>query len=132
MILRKKKKILYTTNIKHLPSGTAARLPDGRTWIVRGSKRFLVPSVRILESWAVNVINVAGSVLENYEESGKVGFRDGTLIQDMSDGKIYLIENSRRRLLTNPDVLDVLDWQVVLVSKNEADLHEDGEELSGL
>lgn len=130
-IFKRNNKFLYK-KIKQVPSGIAVRTPDGRSWIIKNDKRFEVPTPRVLDSWSINTIDIVGPVLDRYNAGGVVGFRDGTLIQDMSSGKIYLIENSKRRLLTNPDILDILDWRVILVSKSEADLHTDGEDLNGL
>jgi hypothetical protein len=78
------------------------------------------------------VIDSTEIALRDYAVSGKVGFRDGTMIQNMADGKIYLISENRRRLLTDPDFFEktgyLRDW-CILVSDEEANLHKDGEDI---
>jgi hypothetical protein len=58
-----------------------------------------------------------------------VGFRDGTLIQNIVDGKIYLVSDSRKRLVTDPDILDSLGLEILLVSEAEINIHEDGDPI---
>jgi len=61
---------------------------------------------------------------------GALGFRDGTLIQNAKDGKIYLISSATRRLLTSPlDDYGFDNSQVVEVSDAEIQFHIEGEEI---
>ena len=64
--------------------------------------------------------------------AGKLGFRDGTLIKNISDGKIYLISQNKRRHVTDPDTFSKygLDRNsVVEVSDMETNMHDLGENL---
>ena len=66
--------------------------------------------------------------------SGIVGFRDGTLIRDISTHKIYLISDYKRMHVADPDVFKNLGFthkDVILVSSREALLHKDGGILYG-
>jgi hypothetical protein len=59
-------------------------------------------------------------------------FRNGSLIHNLADGKIYLIEEGKRRHVTDPDVLETLgaSWKdVTRVSLAEVNLHPEGETL---
>jgi hypothetical protein len=60
-------------------------------------------------------------------------FRNGSLIWNIADGTIYLIESGKRRRIISPDALlrigAVYD-DAVPVSLDEVKLHEIGEELS--
>ena len=64
--------------------------------------------------------------------AGKLGFRDGTLIKNIADGKLYLISQNKKRHIVDPDTFNKygLDRsQVVEVSAFEVSMHELGEEL---
>jgi hypothetical protein len=64
--------------------------------------------------------------------AGKLGFRDGTLIKNIADGKLYLISQNKKRHIVDPDTFDKygLDRsQVIEVSAFETSMHELGEEL---
>ena len=66
--------------------------------------------------------------------SGIVGFRDGTLIRDISTHKIYLISDYKKMHVADPDVFKNLGFtykDVILVSSREALLHKDGGILYG-
>lgn len=60
-------------------------------------------------------------------------FRNGSLIWNIADGTIYLIESGKRRAIISPDALTrigaVYD-DAVPVSLAEIQLHESGEELA--
>jgi hypothetical protein len=65
---------------------------------------------------------------------GIVGFRDGTLIKDISNGKIYLIVDNKRSHLVDPDDFDALGFtkkDILRVSKKEAEFQKEGENLNG-
>jgi hypothetical protein len=63
---------------------------------------------------------------------GKLGFRDGTLIKNIADGRMYLVSQNKRRHIKDPDIFDRygLDRsKVIEVSDAEAEMHELGEDL---
>jgi hypothetical protein len=63
---------------------------------------------------------------------GTLGFRDGTVIKDIADGKIYLIENSKKRHIISPDFFEKYGFNrnwIIEVSQKEASLHKDGEDI---
>ena len=64
--------------------------------------------------------------------AGKLGFRDGTLIKNIADGKMYLVSQNKRRHIVDPDSFDRygLDRnQVIEVSELEAAAHDLGDNL---
>lgn len=70
--------------------------------------------------------------IKHYRLVAKLGFRDGSLIHNVADGKIYLISNNKRRHITSPDTLDLLGVNresAVDVSEFEVNLQELGEPL---
>ena len=63
---------------------------------------------------------------------GKLGFRDGTLIKNISDGKMYLVSQNKRRHIVSPDSFDKygLDRsKLIEVSDSEINMHDQGEDL---
>ena len=63
---------------------------------------------------------------------GTLGFRDGTLIKNIADGKIYLISQNKRRHIIDPDSFTKygLDRSnIVEVSEAEVNMHDIGDNL---
>jgi hypothetical protein len=100
---------------------------------VKGEKRFRFVSDRARESWNLRVVKTTESAMNDCKTVGIIGFRDGTLIRDISSGKIYLITDNKKRLVVDPDDLKSLGFKkndIVLVSKREADYQKEGEHLN--
>lgn len=113
------------------PNGIAVKI-DGVYWYIKGDTRLHIISERAVRSWGLHVSNGTHASAEAFRKAGTLGFRDGSLIKDISSGKIYLIASSKKRHITNPDVLEILGYPVVDVSRDEAAIHIDGEDLNGL
>jgi hypothetical protein len=63
---------------------------------------------------------------------GKLGFRDGTLIKNIADGKMYLISQNKKRHIVDPDSFDRYGLNrksVIEVSEAEANMHTTGDSL---
>lgn len=120
--------ILSQTNF---PSGIAVKTSNATYWIKDG-KRFKLISDRAEKSWGFTTALAEESALSGIKISGKLGFRDGTLIQNIADGKIYLISQNKRRHVVNPDSFNKygLDRSSIIeVSDLETNMHEQGEDL---
>lgn len=77
-------------------------------------------------------VQTTDEAIHHYRVVAKLGFRDGSLINNVADGKLYLISNNKRRHITNPDVLNLLGinrGDAVDVSEFEINLQEIGEPL---
>jgi hypothetical protein len=117
------------------PNGIVVEF-DGVRYLVKRSRtdrsRSLLMkffSDRAFESWSLPAIKIEKKWVAGWVISGPVGFRDGTLIQNIVDGKIYLVSDSRKRLVTDPDILDSLGLEILLVSEAEINIHEDGDPI---
>lgn len=112
------------------PSGTCVVTELGRFYI-SNDYRHRIPTDRIFESWSFPlVVETTEAALSKYPVLKSLGFRDGTLIKDITDSKIYVISKSLRRLIADPDVLSRLgkdETQVLLASQKEVLLHKEGE-----
>jgi hypothetical protein len=113
------------------PSGIAVRTEKNVYWIKDG-KRFRLISERAVQSWAFTIVNATETALAGSKIVGKLGFRDGTLIKNIADGKIYLISQNKRRHVVDPDTFDRygLDRsKTIEVSEEETNMHDLGENL---
>jgi hypothetical protein len=115
------------------PTGTCVQTEKG-VFFIKGKSRFRVTSDRILSSWEYPfVIRSTEKACAQYKIAGKLGFRQGTLVKDMSNGKMYLISENLRRQIVSPDFFDVMLFprdRVIEVSPSEIALHKEGENIT--
>lgn len=115
--------------------------PDGMmvgtekaTYYIKGGKRYRAYNDRVVASWAIPVaFGSEASVAHIPKSRYPLGYRDAALVENMADGRLYLISSNKRRHITNPDVLVTLDIdisRVVVVSQAEIDLHDQGDDLA--
>lgn len=115
----------------NFPSGIAVKTEKSTYWIKDG-KRYRLISDRAAKSWMFPTVLATENALASFKLAGKLGFRDGTLIKNISDGRIYLVSQNKKRHITSPDVFEKygLDRSLILeVSEEEANMHEQGENL---
>lgn len=130
-MLKKKQQHKTVSSPTNFPSGIAVRTEKNVYWIKDG-KRFRLISERAVESWAFTMVHATESALAGSKVVGKLGFRDGTLIKNIADGKIYLISQNKRRHVVDPDTFDRygLDRsKTIEVSESETNMHDLGENL---
>ncbi len=117
------------------PSGIAVRTETAVYLIHKDGKRYRIASQSILESWNFPfVVNSTEAALARYPKSiSKLGFRDGTLLNNIADGKMYLVSDSKLRHIVHPDVLTrlgVTKDDAVLVSAADIKIMKPGEEIT--
>jgi hypothetical protein len=133
-MLRKKAQHLPTTRTDY-PIGSFVETEKGNVfYIVAAEKRYRLVSRRCLDSWSPRrVIKTTEGAISHYRITAKMKFRNGSLIHNQADGKIYLIESGKRRHITSPDVfarIGAVEKEVVTVSQREINLHDEGEPLA--
>lgn len=139
MNLRRQKKTLPTSPTEY-PVGSFVKTEKGYFYIVFKVKRYRLTSERVLKSWSPpRVVETTEAAVSKYRIAAKMKFRNGSLIWNIADGRIYLVENGKRRWLKNPDSfylvgLDPADlkwnWERIQhVSQDEINLHEQGEDF---
>lgn len=119
------------TSQTNFPSGIAVKTNTGTYWIKDGKKYKLI-SERAAKSWSFVQANAADSAISHIKLAGKLGFRDGTLIKNISDGKLYLISQNKKRHIKDPDIFIKygLDRsKLIEVSESESNAHDLGEDL---
>ena len=131
MKLRKNIPSTLITSPTNFPSGIAVKTEKATYWIKDG-KRFKLISERAEKSWSFTTALATEEAISGMKLVGKLGFRDGTLIKNIADGKIYLLSQNKLRHIVDPDSFDKygLDRsKVIEVSETEKQAHDLGEQL---
>ena len=119
------------TSPTNFPSGVAVKTNTATYWIKDG-KRYKLISDRAAKSWSFTEINATENSVSHMKVAGKLGFRDGTLIKNIADGKMYLISQNKKRHIVDPDsfIKYGLDRsKIIEVSDSESAIHDLGENL---
>jgi hypothetical protein len=87
-LLRNTKSTLIISSPTNFPSGIAVKTDKDTYWIKDG-KRYRLISDRAAKSWSFTTVNATESALTGFKIAGKLGFRDGSLIKNLADGKMY-------------------------------------------
>ncbi len=115
----------------NFPSGIAVKTDKDTYWIKDG-KRYRLISNRAADSWSFTTVHATENALSGFKLAGKLGFRDGTLIKNIADGRIYLVSQNKLRHIVDPDSFTRygLDRSSVIeVSETEVSAHDLGEKL---
>ena len=115
----------------NFPSGIAVKTDKATYWIKDG-KRFKLISDRAAKSWLFTTVNATEAAVSGMKLAGKLGFRDGTLIKNIADGKLYLVSQNKRRQVVSPDVFANFGLDrsnTIEVSELECNMHDLGENL---
>ena len=129
--LFKNTQIALISSPTNFPSGIAVKTDKGIYWI-KDSKRYKLISDRAWKSWTFTTVNATESALLNFKIAGKLGFRDGTLIKNISNGKLYLVSQNKKRHIVSPDVFNKFGLdrsKIIEISDLESQAHEEGEDL---
>ncbi|NCV43156.1 MAG: hypothetical protein EBW12_06755 [Actinobacteria bacterium] len=115
----------------NFPSGIAVQTDKATYWIKDG-KRYRLISDRAAKSWCFTTVKATEAALSGTKLVGKLGFRDGTLIKNIADGKMYLVSQNKLRHIVDPDIFNRygLDRSnLIEVSEAEIKAHDIGEAL---
>lgn len=117
------------------PAGVCVVTESGRYFIGRDNKRYKIDSNAVFKSWSFPiVVNTTEAALANYPIAvSKLGFRDGTLLNNIADAKLYLVSGGKLRHITSPDVLkrlSVKQSKAILVSQKEINIMKIGDKIS--
>ena len=130
-LLRTTKSALVISSPTNFPSGIAVKTDKDTYWIKDG-KRYRLISDRAATSWSFTTVNATEAALTGFKVAGKLGFRDGSLIKNIADGRIYLVSQNKLRHIVDPDSFTKygLDRSKVLeVSEAEVSAHDLGENI---
>lgn len=133
-ILKKKKKTQRVdppTTPLNYPSGTIVKT-DSDYFYIKKNYRLRFISDRAVKSWGLPIIEGTEKSLSKFPITGKVGFRDGTLVEDFATKKLYLISDAKKRHIVDPEALvkyGLNEHLFFQVSPSDLMVHEDGENL---
>ena len=128
-LLRRTKTTLAISSPTNFPSGVAVKTDKDTYWIKDG-KRYKLISDRAAQSWCFTTVLATEAALSGIKLVGKLGFRDGTLIKNVADGKMYLVSQNKLRHIVDPDSFSRygLDRsKMIEVSEKEISVHDLGE-----
>lgn len=130
-LFRNTQSTLTISHPTNFPSGLAVKTDKATYWIKDG-KRYVLISDRAANSWLFTTVFATEAALFGIKLAGKLGFRDGTLIKNISDGKMYLVSQNKLRHINSPDVFNKygLDRsKLIEVSEAEIKAHDLGDDL---
>ena len=130
-LLKNTKPTLTISQPTNFPSGIAVKTDKDTYWIKDG-KRYRLISNRAAQSWCFTTVLATEAALTGIKLVGKLGFRDGSLIKNLADGRMYLVSQNKLRHIVDPDSFDRygLDRSKILeVSDKEISAHDLGENL---
>lgn len=125
------KSTLIVSQPTNFPSGLAVKTDKATYWIKDG-KRYKLISDRAAKSWMFTTVNATEAALSGIKLVGSLGFRDGALIKNIADGKMYLVSQNKLRHIVDPDIFNRygLDRSnLIEVSEAEIKAHDIGEAL---
>ncbi len=125
------KSTLTISQPTNFPSGIAVKTDKDTYWIKDG-KRYKLISDRAAKSWSFTTVNATEAALTGFKVAGKLGFRDGALIKNIADGRIYLVSQNKLRHIVDPDSFiryGLNRSDVVEVSEAEVLAHDLGDNI---
>lgn len=114
------------------PSGICVKTEKGAYLIQKDGKRYRIPTKAILDSWSFPFeVDTTEAALAKYPVGVlKVGFRDGSLLNNIADGRLYLVSAGKLRHIVDPAVLDRLgNPEATVVSDAEIKQMKQGEPI---
>ena len=130
-LFKNTKSVLVVSQPTNFPSGIAVQTDKATYWIKDG-KRYRLISDRAAKSWCFTTVKATEAALSGIKLVGKLGFRDGALIKNIADGKMYLVSQNKLRHIVDPDIFIKygLDRSnLIEVSEAEVKAHDLGEIL---
>lgn len=105
---------------------------DKGIFYIKSGKRYKVFSDTCFRSWGSQAIDTSFENLSHIPYGGILGFRDGTIIHNLADGKIYVVSDGKRLHLKTPYVYPKgwIEANKIIVSDQEVNLHKDGPEIN--
>lgn len=116
------------------PVGTVVKTEKCHYLINKDGKRYRYGSERMFNSWNYqHVVETSEIALSNYPVAvSKLKFRDGSLLNNVADGKLYLVSDRTLRHVVSPEALERLNLtreDATVVSDAEIKVMKQGEEL---
>lgn len=116
------------------PSGICVKTEKAAYLIQRDGKRYRIPTKAIMDSWNFPLmVDTTEAALSKYPVAVlKLGFRDGSLLNNIADGKLYIVSAGKLRHVVDPAVFDRLGINHLMarvVSDAEIKMMKQGEPI---
>lgn len=114
------------------PSGVCVYTDRGYYLINKDGKRYRISTGAVLESWRFPlVVETSETALSNYPIAvTKLPFRDGSVLQNIADSRMYVVSGGKLRHIVSPSVLERLGGtKPVVVSDGEINMMKKGEDI---
>jgi hypothetical protein len=115
------------------PAGVFVNTEKGYFYIAGPDKRLRCITKRVLDSWSPpRVVLSSEAACENFKIAGRLKFRNGSLLHDLTNGQMYFISEGKRRNLRTPEAYDTVGAvggaraNILRVTSDEINLHEEG------
>lgn len=113
------------------PDGVCVVTESGRYYL-KGVTKYKIKSDTVFKSWDFPVVlESTDAAISQYQPSlRRLGFRDGTLIRDIYDQRLYIIADGLRVPVTSVDMyklLDIDNRKIPYVSHEDVIFHKEKE-----
>lgn len=117
------------------PAGTFVYTTSGNRYLIRpnGQKQRVGLNVYLSWDFPLKVLTTDAALTKYPTAITQLGFRDGSLLINIADGKMYLVSDYTRRHITSPDVLErlgVTKDDFMVVSDADINIMKRGAELN--
>lgn len=106
---------------------------DGEVYFIKGKSKWKIFSSKCVDSWDfAQIVEGTKASISRYTYVGYLGFRDGSLIKNVADGKMYLVSDNKRRHIKTPGLFETLCFDkdlMIDVSDDEASIQQEGEPI---
>lgn len=135
MFRRQKKTTQLPSSPQVYPTGICLKTEKGTYSLLKDGKRYRVQSQEIEKSWSFPlVVKTTEVACKNYPVAiSKLPFRDGTLLYNIADGKMYLVSEAKLRHIVGVGVLVRLGVSfndAMTVSQSDINLMRMGEAIT--
>lgn len=92
-------------------------------------------SSRAFKSWGAFAPHTTSEAISGYSLYGKKGFRPGTIIRSIFDGKTYFVGEELIHPITSREFYDILGYtseSITFVSESEIQFYKIGDAINGI
>lgn len=123
------------SSLTEYPKGICIETEAGRFYLHADGKRYKITSEEVYRSWffPLTVRTTEAAVANIPLALTKLGFRDGTLIYNIKDARLYLVTQGTRRPIVSPAALSRLGLtkdSAMVVSDSDVNLMKLGDDYA--
>lgn len=127
--------VYYPDTPQVYPAGTCVKTDKGTYLIMKDGKRYRITSQDIELSWRFPLTVITSeTALSKYPLAlTRLPFRDGSLLNNIADGKLYLVSEGKLRHIVSPDFLNRIQRlreDAVVVSDADIKIMKVGDSIS--